>query len=406
MKSARQQALETLLKIEKDNSYSNLSIAGVLKENSLQDADKAFFMALVKGIIERKITLDFELEKYLSQPKNKLKPEVLTILRLGAYQILFMDKVPNHAAINESVELAKKNKSAYASGLVNAVLRKVSQNGRTKIEKTDDVNFLEVEYSCPKELINLWISAYGLEKTKGILEHSIGPQKTYIRKNPLKVSSENLTEILPEGALESDPAFKAGEYHIQDLASQLCCEALGALPGETILDVCAAPGGKSFTIAEIMEDKGQVLSFDLYPHRVKLIEEGAKRLGLAAVKAMVGDAEQYNPEIGKVDRVICDVPCAGFGDIGRKPEIRYKSVTSVENLPLLQYNILNISSKYLKVNGTLLYSTCSLNPKENEEVVAKFLEENSNFELKEQKTIFPQDFDCDGFFYSVMTKIR
>ena len=378
--TARQLAYECLLKIEQENSYSNLSIAGVLENGVLEGADKAFFTALVYGVIERKLTLDYNIDNYLKNPK--IKPTVRTILRLGAYQILFMDKVPDHAAINESVNLAKKYAN-YASGLTNAVLRKISNEG-LKLPSEDSENYLEIKYSCPTWLINMWKDAYGYDNTIGILEASLGGKPVYKRVNPLN----------PE------------LYHIQDLSSQKCCEALGALPGETIFDMCAAPGGKSFTIAEIMKNEGKILSFDLHPHRVKLIRDGAERLGLSIIEARVGNAEEYNPDLGHADRVLCDVPCAGLGVIGRKPEIRYKSVTDIENLPLLQYNILINSARYIEKGGTIVYSTCSLNPRENEEVVEKFLSNNPAFELREMKTILPQEFSCDGFFYAVLGKVE
>ena len=385
MKSARELSFETLLKIEKDNSYSNLSVAGVLKGDNLEDADKAFFTALVYGVVERKITLDYNIGLYLKQPIKKLKTEALIILRIGAYQLLFMDKIPSHAAINESVNLAKK-KVNFASGLINAVLRKIDQNGLQIPEDN-----LEVKYSCPQELIDLFIDAYGKEKAIGILEHANGPQKMYARDKE-------------KGLVELTELKINNNQHIQDKASQLCCEAIGAQPGETIFDMCAAPGGKSFTIAEIMQNKGRIVAFDLYPQRVELIAQGAKRLGIDIIDARVGDASQFDENLGLADRVLCDVPCAGLGDIGRKPEIRYKSIKDIEKLPPLQYNILVNSARYLKVYGTLVYSTCSLNPKENEEVVKRFLDAHDDFELVEQRTIFPQEEDCDGFFYSVMKK--
>ena len=393
MITARQLALETLLKIEQSDSYSNLSVAGALKTNNLEGADKAFFTSLVYGVVERKLTLDFNLEIYLTQPLKKLKPEARNILRIGAYQLLFMDKIPSHAAINESVNLAKKNRAQYATGLINAVLRKISLNGLV-LPKEDDPNYLEIKYSCPLELINFFADSYGLEKTIGILEHANGPQKVYGRhKNQgiIELTSEEISNL---------PA----DVHIQDKSSGLCCEALGAKPGETVFDMCAAPGGKSFTIAELMNNEGVVKSFDIYEHRVKLINDGAARLGLSVITAEVGDATEYNESLGLADRVLCDVPCSGFGDIGRKPEIRYKKITNIDLLPPLQYNILVNGARYLKVNGTLVYSTCTLNPKENEQVVERFLENNANFKLKEQRTIFPQDEDCDGFFYSVIVK--
>ena len=391
MKNARQLAFETLLKIEQQNSYSNLSVAGVLKGDTLEGADKAFFTALVYGVIERKITLDYNLEKCLTQPIKRLQPEVLCILRLGAFQLLFMDKIPQSAAINESVELAKKTKAKYAAGLINAVLRKVATNKLQLPDETDE-KYLEVKYSCPMELIDFWTDAYGKETTIKILEHANGPQKIYARHKTegLKVLND-IKELTPD-------------MHIQDKSSQICCEKLDPKPGETVFDMCAAPGGKSFTIAELQNDDGTVHAFDIYEQRVKLIRDGAARLNLKSITAEVNDAEQFNPALGEADRVLCDVPCSGLGDIGRKPEIRYKKVKDIAKLIPLQYNILVNSTRYLKAGGTLVYSTCALNPQENEEQVRRFLKENANFKLKEQRTIFPHEEDCDGFFYAVLEK--
>ncbi|NLL63173.1 MAG: 16S rRNA (cytosine(967)-C(5))-methyltransferase RsmB [Ruminococcaceae bacterium] len=395
-KTARELAFETLLKIEKEDSYSNLAISGVLKDETLESADKAFFTHLVYGVIERLLTLDYNINLYLKNPK--IKPNVRTILRLSAYQVLFMENIPDAAAINEGVNLTKKYKLDYATGLTNAVLRKISQNGLIIPEDND-----EIKYSCPKELIDMWTKDYGEENTKGILSHINKVPKTYIRINTTKVDLNNPTNT-PTQVLTTIPDPNTDKYHVQDKSSQLCCEALDPQPGERILDVCAAPGGKSFTIAQLMDNKGEVVARDIHEHRVKLIKDGAARLGLSIINAGVGDAEVFDESLGIFDRVIADVPCAGFGIIGRKPEIRYKSISNIDYLNRLQYNILTVSSRYLASKGTLVYSTCSLNKRENEEVVKKFLEKCKDFELITQKTIFPHTLDCDGFFYAVFKR--
>lgn len=426
----RQEALSVLLKIEKDKSYSNIAIAGALKDENLSGADKAFFTALVYGTVERILTLDYNLSLYLKQPLKKLKPEVLCILRMGAYQILFMDKVPDRAAINESVNLAKK-KASYASGLVNAVLRKVSAAGIV-LPKEESCNYLEIKYSCPSDLIDLFVKSYGMENAVGILEHSVGTQPITIRVNTTKTTTEELIQTLKEEGIEAIPhkAFKEGEYeeienalcllkpgriealesfkkglfHVQDASSQLCCKKLGVEPGDVVMDVCAAPGGKSFTLSEMMEDKGTLYSFDLYPQRVDLISSGAKRLGLSCIETRVLDAAVFNEDLPVADKVLCDVPCAGLGIIGRKPEIRYKDLRDIDNLPDLQYNILTIASRYLRVFGRLVYSTCSLNPKENTEVVERFVCEHKNFRIVSSETVMPHVFNSDGFFVAVLER--
>ncbi len=419
-----------MLKIEKDKAFSNLIVDSALNNNDLPGADRAFFTALVYGTTERLITLDYNLSLYLKQPLKKLKPQVLIILRMGAYQILFMDKIPDRAAINESVNLTKSNGAGFASGLVNAVLRKVSANGLKLPEigenPTEDERsaFYSVKYSCPRELVKLFCDSYGEENAVGIMEHSLGAQPVTVRVNTTRCTAEKLVErfalegvtakphksvlnalcLENVGSIEGLDTYKEGLFHVQDASSQMCCAALGVKPGDTVFDVCAAPGGKSFTLAELMENEGVLRAFDLHEHRVRLISSGAKRLGLDVVDAQVGNAEEYNAELGSADRVLCDVPCAGLGIIGRKPEIRYKSLENIDILPRMQYNILTTASRYLRVNGTLVYSTCSLNPAENDEVVSKFVNEHPEFELISTKTVMPHLNDSDGFFIAVLTR--
>lgn len=433
MKTARQTAFEILNRIQKDNSYSNLVLDSFLDKSELPQVEKSFASALVYGVIERLITLDYELSRYLKQPLKKLKPQVLTILRMGAYQILFMDKVPASAAINESVKLTKNNGASFASGLVNAVLRKISSNG---ITETDDIS---VKYSAPKWLCDLWIKDYGAETAVKLLEATFGSVETTVKVNTLKTDTKKLKDILANegfeavasdlvenalvvrgsGALHKTKAYQDGLFHVQDLASQLCCSALGVKEDDIVFDICAAPGGKSFTLAQNMNNSGKIYSMDLYPQRINLIKNGAERLEITNIEATVNDGAKFNIQLPKADKILCDVPCAGLGVIRKKPEIRYKNLAEVDNLPDLQYSILCVSAKYLKNGGTLIYSTCSLNKAENELVVEKFLSEHSNFEtftvLPELKrysdktdyvTLMPHLHGCDGFFVAGLRKIK
>lgn len=436
MADPRQLALETLRKLLQNNSYSNLSIAGALRSSDLSGADKSFYTTCVYGVLERKITLDYNLAQSLRQPLKKLNPTVYAILLLGAYQILFLEKVPDHAAINESVKLTRKNGVGFASGLCNAVLRSVAKEGlrlpnapeplpREGEDLSEEAaQYYSVLYSVPVPLLTLWVGAYGLEKTEGILKDALGPRPLTVRVNTTKTTAQALRErletagvravphehvrdalVLEEaGDVSALPAFQEGLFHVQDAASQLCCENLAAGPGMRVYDLCAAPGGKSCTLAEHMGDTGTVEAFDLYEKRVGLIEENARRLGLSSVKAAVGDATVFDPERPLADRVLCDVPCAGYGDIGRKPEIRFRDPGLVDNLPPLQYDILNNAEKYLAPGGRLVYSTCSLNPAENEAVAERFLQEHPQCRLLFRKTYFPQDYQCDGFFNAVFEK--
>lgn len=426
----RQKAFEILLKIHVSNAYSNLALDSYLHKDNLENRDKALVSALVYGVCERQITLDYNLSKYLRQPIKKLKPEVLIALRLGTYQLLFMDKIPSSAAINESVNLVKENRASFASGLVNAVLRNVSRNGLLLPDSTDE-NFKSVKYSCPQWLIDMWTKSYGEKVTEDILSRSLGEVPLYIRVNTVKTTSDELIDIFSkeniiaekcdcledalvlkkQGSVENLDSFKNGLFHVQDLSSQFCCKVLDAKPGDKILDVCSAPGGKTFTIGQYLKNNGLVTACDLYSSRVNLIQNGAERLALSIVNALVSDATKFNDAFSEYDKVLCDVPCSGLGIIRRKPEIKYKSYDDIDKIHNLQYLILCITAKYVKSGGILVYSTCSLNPSENNEVCRKFLSENEDFVLADIEeaesfgivddkmlTILPYKKDTDGFF--------
>lgn len=439
MKSARQAAFEALLKIQKEGAYSNLVVDATLKENEhFDERDKAFFSNLVYGTLDRLILIDYNLSMYLNQPVRKLKPELHTILRLGTYQLLFLDKVPSRAAVNESVNLAKVNKSAFAASLVNAVLRRVADNGLKLPEGSEnDPDYLAIKYSCPEWLISMWIEAYGFDNAIALAEKALEAAPVVVKVNTLKTTVDDLIWKLAEegvvaekstkfpdslvlnntGAVEELLAYQEGLFHAQDFASQICCKALDAKPGETVFDLCSAPGGKAFTIAQSMQNTGCVRAFDIYQSRVDLIKNGAKRLGLDNVYTYLSDATIFNENYGMADRVLCDVPCSGLGIIRRKPEIRFKKSAEIDNLPEIQYSILCNATKYLKDGGRLVYSTCTLNPKENDEICNRFLEEHPEFEavkvLPELRrygendkylTLMPHIHSTDGFFVAVFRK--
>lgn len=408
MKNSRLVAFEVLHKIFSDNAYSNLALDNALKNVK---NDKAFISALVYGVVERKITLDYFIFKYL---KTKPKPKILTILRLGAYQILFMEKVPNSAAVDESVKLTKKINQTFYSSLVNAVLH--------KIENDDEcITDPSIKYSVPENLLNMWIKQYGKDVVDGFLPYINGRPPVFAVPNINIVDAEEFQyELMSDGVdcevcgevvkinssfdLNKIQSFKNGLFHIQDLSSYECAKALGAEEGDTVLDICSAPGGKTFTISEIMKHTGTVYAFDLYEHRLKQVLRGAERLGLSNIKCMTNDATVYNESIPMADKILCDVVCSGFGIIRRKPEIRYKELDSVKDLPNIQLNILETSSKYLKIGGKLVYSTCTLNKKENEKVVQAFLNNNKGYTLLNEKTTFPSEFGGDGFYRAVILK--
>ena len=428
--TARQVAFLTLLKIEKDKAYSNIALDSAVKAYSLGSTDCAFISRLVYGVTERKITLDFVFSKFLKQPIKKLKPELLVILRLGTYQILFMDKIPDSAAVNESVLLAKSNKCDFATGLVNAVLRKVSENGKSILESLEGEERVSVLYSAPLELVKFLNYHYNEENAEMILKSALNAKEITIRVNTLKTTDDELIGILKEenvvakktflknaliletnGAIYELSAYKNGLFYVEDISSQICVSELGLKENDKFIDICSAPGGKSFTAAQYMNNKGEIYSCDIHSHRVELIKSGALRLGLTCIEPIENDATVFNEGFINADCVLCDVPCSGLGIIGKKPEIKYKSLDETKELIPIQKQILSTASQYVKKGGTLIYSTCSINPNENRKVCDWFLKENNEFETikvapdiercideGDYLTLTPHINNCDGFF--------
>lgn len=411
MKNSRLTAFDIIYDILKNGAYSNIAVEKGLTE--VEAKDKAFVSRLVYGVTERKITLDYFIDEFLN---SKTKPKVRILLYLGAYQILFMDKVPDAVAVYETVELADLIGLSYYKKLINAILHKIIDN-KDELENTED---LSIKFSCPPHLINMWKKMYGEEKTLSILKVVNNrppvfaiPNRKFVDEGELQyefldagIDCEVYNDVVKINSsfdLSNIKAFKDGLFYIEDFSSYSCAKALDCTNGEIVLDICAAPGGKTFTMAQ---SGANVYAFDLYEHRVDLIKKSAERLELYNIKTAVNDALVYNENIPFADKILCDVPCSGFGIIRRKPEIRYKNLDDIKALPQIQYDILNTSSKYLKVNGRILYSTCTLNKKENEKVVEKFLQNNCNFKLLNEVTVFPSESGGDGFFYALMEKIN
>lgn len=441
--NTRNIAFKILLDIEENSAYSALVLNKAIKINNLNKLDSSFVSALVYGVLERKLTLDYIIKQYSKIPLRKIENKTKIILRLGILQLLFMDKVPESAAVNESVKLAKKHKLQKSSGFINGILRNIT---RAEVKytlpdkKKDYSYYLSVKYSCPKDIIGMWIKAYGEDNTVSILESLSGRPQLTARVNTLITSPDNLvSELAAEGvkadkssvvdnalilsntgSIEVLKSYKDGKLYIQDLASQICVKALNPQPNELIYDVCSAPGGKSFTAAQYMKNRGKIYSFDIYEHKIKLIEDNAKRLGITCVNAEIRNAETDNEEQLLADKVLCDVPCSGLGIIRRKPEIRYKDNLLSEDLPQLQYRILCNSAKLVVTGGTLIYSTCTLNPMENRHNADKFLAEHPDFqplkleldlnrlidEPDNMFTLFPHFHGTDGFFISAFKKVR
>lgn len=439
MKNARYTAVQALLRMESASAYSNLVIDSLCTQNKLDPRDTAFAGALFFTTLERRISIDSLVAKCSSKPLDALTPVVRAVLRTGVCQIVYLGGVDDYAAVNESVNLVKELGAGRASGFVNGVLRAILRLPPASLPGTegapaDDLSAeaLSVRYSCPVWLVKRWLEAYGIQAAIRILVASLGQPPLYLRANTLRISGEELAARLEEEGVSAQAdaqvkgcvlargkvpveklrTFTEGLFHVQDRASQLCVETLDPRPGERVLDVCAAPGGKSFTAAQAMKNEGELVARDLHQKRVRLIRQGAERLGLECITASEGDASVFDPGLGLFDRVLCDVPCSGFGIIRRKPEIKYKPLESVQNLPEIQYKILETSAHYLKTGGILVYSTCTLLPEENERVVERFLAENSGFTLKQQVTRLGEvplgddreALDCDGFFTAAIVR--
>lgn len=399
--SARNLSVSALLEVKRNEGYSNIVIDKALRNTELEQRDKALASTIFYGVLEKRITLDYYISHCLKDKSKKIDERAREILRVAVYQLFYLDKVPESAIVNEAVNSSKAFGIAQLSGFINAVLRNlIRQKGNIKLPTDNNVSSLSIRYSVPEKLIMLWISSYGLDNTIKILDSFSKRPEYFIRTNTLKIKPDELKAKLMEeeidselceypketlkirniGSIKQSMAFINGLFHVQDLSAQLVCEALSPKSDETILDCCAAPGGKSFTIAETMKDKGKISSLDLYKGRVGLIKQGADRLGLTIIDAKKNDALKGFDSFGEFDKIICDVPCSGFGVIRRKPEIRYKKLSDIRGLPEIQYEILRKASETLKPKGVIVYSTCTLNPSENEDVVKRFERENKDFE--------------------------
>lgn len=426
--NVRRLALDVLLRCE-SGGYSNIALDTIIKRNSLHGVDRALLTTLVYGVIERKITLDYIISALSSIPNSKIENDTRNVLRLGLYQLIYMEKIPAHAALNETVSLANKR----SKGFVNAILRSYLREG-DKIKfpnEQDEINYLSVTYSIGEELVRKLRESYSLEQCKEILAAFGEKTPITLRVNNLKTTREEVlnelhnartTVFSPDGivvesaAISELSALSDGRVTVQDEASQICVRSLGAEENELVLDVCACPGSKSFGAAMTMNNKGKIIAFDIHENKLSLVKSGAERLGISIISTATGDARVNIPELcDKADRIICDVPCSGFGVIGKKPEIRYKDPAESSRLPKIQLDILENVSSYLKLGGTLVYSTCTILPEENENNVNKFLENHKNFalapfsagelEVKEGMiTLLPHIHNTDGFFIAKLIR--
>ena len=426
MSDPRKIAYDVLVRCSSAEQYSNIALDTAIKRADLSSPDRGLLTALVYGVIERQITLDSIIDSLCDRKGEEISPDVRTLLRLGLYQLAYLDRVPDHAAVNETVNMAGKR----SRGFVNAILRAFIRSGKEipiPEKGKDPIRYLSIKYSFCEELCECFVAAFGMTRTEKLFAAFGETPDLTLRTNTLRISREELIEKIEEQGIRALPTkesdvgvrvcdrspvtelygFADGLFFVQDEASQLCVKALDAKEGMRVLDACACPGSKSFGAAIDMQNKGEVISCDLHRNKLSLVESGAVRLGISILATEERDARHPNEEwLGTFDRVLCDVPCSGFGVFAKKPELRYKDPAASEALPDIQQDILKNASTYVKVGGKLVYSTCTLLPKENEENVSRFLDENNDFVLIEQRTLYPDTDGTDGFFYAVMERIK
>jgi len=443
----RRTALKILHQTETQGAYLNLVFTDMLKDTHLSAVDVAFIKELVFGVFRNKILLDYVIRKNSSLRLKKIDPKVLNILRMGAYQIFFMDKVPHHAAVSESVSLAKRYASLKSASFVNAVLRSMIRNSgkNNEIDLSsikDKIEYLSTKYSYPLPLCEFLVNIYG-ERAESIMQASNESPDLCVRINTLKTTKEIFIEKLKAldiryeetpytdcglylfGATEEKRKKLSGLFTVQDQSSQLVSLALSPDEGDFVLDLCAAPGGKTTHLAELMKNKGKIYASDIYESRLKSVDYLAQNLGIDIIKTKACDACVLNDNwLLRADKVLADVPCSGLGIIRRKPDIKYKeNITDFTEINQIQYQILYSAYRYLKPGGVLVYSTCTINPGENLELIEKFLKINPDIVLdsienphitghaKEQGKkgyieIFPDTDKSDGFFMCRLKKLE
>lgn len=421
-------ALELLVKAEKQQQFSNIALDKSLEASSLSSPDRRLVCALFYGVVEKRIILDRRIGELSSRPINEIDIQILNTIRIGLYQLMFLDRIPPHAAVCETVALCPRR----ASGFVNAILRSHTRTPASPLpdRETDTAKYLSEAYSVCVPLCEKFIKAYGADRTESIFKSLDATPHTTLRVNTLYTTRERLasrldgaieTEISPHGLKVTGTVrelygFSEGLFFVQDEASQICVEALDAREGMTVMDICACPGSKSFGAAISMKNTGRVYSFDLHEKKLSLISSGARRLGIDTISVSCQDGKLPLPEFFEsADRVLCDVPCSGFGVLAKKPELRYKSPEVSSALPDIQLAILENACRYVKEGGVLVYSTCTIFPEENEKNVKRFLDRHGEFELMpfavgslECKdgyiTLLPDEYKTDGFFIAKMIK--
>jgi len=432
--NAREVAVLTLVACEKQGAWSDGHLKKAIKQGGLDRRDAALATRLCFGVLQNRYLLDFYLNHFSSTKLEKLEPKVRASLRVALYQLLLMDKIPASAAVNEAVSIVRKHsRNPRAAGLVNAVLRAFlrAEDNLPEVKGKNKAETLSIQYSHPLWLVREWMELLGAEGAEALLRADNEQPPTTAQVNRIRSDSSKLIESLSSqgvnvtphpwlsdcllltmtGDLEKLEAYGSGSFYIQDSAARMAVEAAAVKAGDKVLDCCAAPGGKSFAAAIRMENRGELISCDIHPHKINLIEAGRDRLGLDVISARVQNAKEFVPEWEKYfDTVLADVPCSGLGIIRKKPDIRFKDPEPLNGLPSIQRDILNNVCRYVRPDGTLIYSTCTLRRQENEDIVEQFLANHPEFRLEEFRlpceehvvpgmlTLWPHIHGTDGFF--------
>ena len=438
---AREAAMLALNACQRQGGWSDGALKKQLSAAELSGRDAALATQLCFGVLQNQMLLDFYLSKFSNIPLKRMEGKVVQTLRLGAYQMLFLTRIPHSAAVNSAVALVKAHcKNPRAAGMVNGILRSMERSLQNMpvIPQGDPVAYLSTLYSHPEWLVKEFILSLGEEETAQLLAADNSQPPTAVMVNTTRTTVEALKAMLEADHVEAEPhpwlenclllsrtgdlerleAFQQGLFYVQDPASRLSVMAAGAKPGMRVLDCCAAPGGKSFAAAISMENQGEIVSCDLHPHKKKLIQAGADRLGLTIITPKTADGKVFCPEWERAfDLVLVDAPCSGLGVIRKKPDIRYKDPAPLADLPAVQLDILRNAARYVKPGGTLMYSTCTLLYRENGEVVETFLAENKAYKAETftlpgpvgpvqsgSVTLWPHRHGTDGFFISKMRR--
>ncbi|WP_058829812.1 MULTISPECIES: 16S rRNA (cytosine(967)-C(5))-methyltransferase RsmB [Paenibacillus] len=446
--TAREVALDVLTGVEQEGAYSNLELNRRLQQAGLSASDVGLTTELVYGTVARRNTLDYFLNKFVQKGTAKLQPWVRSLLRMSVYQLVYLDRVPDHAVVSEAVTIAKRRGHQGISGMVNGVLRSMLREP-DKLRIPDDLSAEErisLEHSHPQWLVKRWIKQYGADTAEAICKANNEPPAVSVRVNTTMTSRDQLLDEMVAKGIDAVPSpvspygivvrsggnmaltswYTDGLLSVQDESSMLVAEAVAPEPGMTVLDCCAAPGGKTAHMAELMKDRGRIVANDLHAHKHQLIREQANRLGLDAVETVTGDAldlkERYAP--ASFDRILLDAPCSGFGVIRRKPDLRWsKTAEDVRDITQLQHELLDSVAGLLKLGGILVYSTCTIEPDENEGQLARFLSEHPEYELAKDHSfpdvnhemdgiqkgsvqLLPQHFHSDGFYIARLRRVK